>query len=163
VEFKTADLYDEYFAEVDVCLPILHNFGGVTAFCGPVATVKCFEDNSRVKEATAEPGNGRVLVVDGGGSMRCALLGDLMAAAAVQNGWAGLIIDGCVRDTLQLAEMDIGIYALASTPKKSVRLNEGSRDGMVEIAGVKFNPNDWVFADEDGILVGSRNLLAPPA
>jgi regulator of ribonuclease activity A len=159
MSFATADLYDQFSAEVDVCTPIFGSYGGLPGFSGPVATIKCYEDNSRVKEATAEPGEGRVLVVDGGGSLRFALLGDLMAAAAVQNGWAGVIINGCVRDASQLAQMQLGVLALGTTPRRTDRRDQGMRDEVIEVAGVRFTPGDWVFVDEDGILVCGRNLL----
>ena len=161
MSFATADLYDQFFAEVDVCTPTFASYGGLRNFYGPVSTVRCYEDNARIKEATAEPGQGRVLVVDGGGSLRFALFGDLMTAAAVQNGWAGVIINGCIRDSVQLAQMELGILALGTTPRRTERRNQGIRDEVVELAGVRFTPGDWVFVDTDGILVGSRNLLAP--
>jgi len=108
VDFKTADLYDRHENQVRVCKPLFRDFGGRHRFAGPAATVKCFEDNTMVKSALAEPGQGRVLVVDAGGSLRCAMLGDLIAAGAVENGWAGVLMYGCVRDAAELAGMDLG-------------------------------------------------------
>ena len=158
MEYSTADLYDRFETEMRVCDPIFRNFGGRIAFAGPAATVKCFEDNTQVKTVLAEPGAGRVLVVDAGGSLRCAMLGDLIAGGAVTNGWAGVVIWGCVRDTQALAAMELGIKALAANPRKSQRLGEGQRDCPVAFAGVRFAPGDWVYADADGILVAERRL-----
>jgi regulator of ribonuclease activity A len=158
MDFSTADLYDQYEQTLGVCEPVFRDFGGRAAFFGPVSTVKCFEDNSRIKEALAEPGEGRVLAVDAGGSMRCAMLGDLIAESAVANGWAGVIIVGCVRDTARLAEMDLGVKALAAIPRKSTRRGEGQRDLPVQIAGTLVEPGDWVYCDEDGIVFSKQAL-----
>jgi regulator of ribonuclease activity A len=163
VTFKTTDLYDEFSAEVRVCLPIFRSFGGRVQFSGRASTIRCFEDNSRVKEAVNQPGEGRVLVVDGGGSLRCALLGDLLAAAAVKNGWVGIIINGCARDTADLATMPIGVLALAPNPTRSEKRNEGQRDLPVDIAGVYINPGDFIYVDTDGVLVARRALLVKPS
>ena len=156
--FKTADLYDQYETQVRVCDPIFRDFGGRRAFYGAVVTVKCFEDNTQIKALLAEPGAGRVLVADAGGSPRCAMLGDLIAASAVAQGWAGVILFGCVRDTDELAGMDLGVKALAANPRKSQRRGEGQRDLAVSFAGVSFAPGDWVYADADGILVAAARL-----
>ncbi|MCF7984819.1 MAG: ribonuclease E activity regulator RraA [Thiohalocapsa sp.] len=158
MDFSTADLYDRYEQALGVCEPVFRDFGGRAAFFGPVSTVKCFEDNSRIKEALAEPGEGRVLAVDAGGSMRCAMLGDLIAESAVANGWAGVIIVGCVRDTARLAEMGLGVKALAAIPRKSTRRGEGQRDLPVQIAGTLVEPDDWVYCDEDGIVFSKQAL-----
>ena len=155
---KTADLYDRFATELRVCDPILRDFGGRTVFFGELVTAKCFEDNTQVKTILSEPGAGRVLVVDAGGSLRCAMLGDLIAASAVANGWAGIILWGCVRDSAELAAMDLGVKALATNPRKSERRGEGQRDCPVTLAGVRFEPGDWVYADADGIVVSSRRL-----
>lgn len=159
MEFKTADLYDQHGDALRVCDPIFRDFGGHGAFAGPVVTVKCFEDNTCVKSTLAEPGAGRVLVVDAGGSLRCAMLGDLIAASAVENGWAGVILFGCVRDSAEIATMPLGVKALASNPRKSQRRGEGQRDLPVTFAGVRFVPGDHVYCDQDGILVADRALL----
>ena len=158
MDFKTADLYDRFEDQVRVCDPQLRDFGGRIAFHGEAVTAKCFEDNTQVKEILAGPGAGRVLVVDAGGSLRCAMLGDLIAAGAVANGWAGVILFGCVRDCADLAAMDLGIKALAANPRKSIRRGEGQRDLPVTFAGVRFTPGDWVYADADGILVADHAL-----
>jgi len=154
----TADLCDEYGDSVQVCEPIFHAFGGRHAFSGPVSTVRCFEDNSRVREAVESPGQGHVLVVDGGGSRRRALLGDKLGLAAVKNGWAGVIIHGCIRDSAELGRMDLGIRALGTMPLRSEKRGEGERDVPVRFAGVTFRPGDYVFADEDGIILAHQPL-----
>ncbi|WP_295391345.1 ribonuclease E activity regulator RraA [uncultured Thiodictyon sp.] len=159
MNFKTADLYDRYEARVRVCDPLLRDFGGRRAFYGEVVTVKCFEDNTAIKSTLAEPGRGRVLVADAGGSLRCAMLGDLIAASALSQGWAGVVLYGCVRDTDELAGMDLGVKALVANPRKSQRRGEGQRDLPVTFAGVRFAPGDWVYADGDGILVADLPLL----
>ncbi|EXJ16329.1 ribonuclease E activity regulator RraA [Imhoffiella purpurea] len=159
MDFKTADLYDSHGDSLRVCEPIFRDFGGRVRFCGPIVTVKCFEDNSFVKSTLAEPGAGRVLVVDAGGSLRCAMLGDLIAASAVEQGWAGVLMFGCVRDSDEIARMPLGVKALAAIPRKSQRRGEGQRDLPVTFAGVRFDPGDHVYCDEDGVLVSDRPLL----
>jgi len=158
MSFKTADLYDQFETRVRVCEPLFRDFGGRRAFCGAAVTVKCFEDNTQIKSVLAEPGAARVLVADAGGSLRCAMLGDLIAASAVAQGWAGVILYGCVRDTDELAGMPLGVKALAANPRKSQRRGEGQRDLPVTFAGVCFAPGDWVYADGDGILVAAARL-----
>ena len=125
-------------------------------FSGPVTTVKCFEDNSQVKAALESPGHGRVLVVDGGASLRRALLGGNLGLAAVKNGWAGVVVNGCVRDVAELAQTRVGIRALAAMPLPTERRNEGQRDVAVQIQGVWIGPGDWLYADEDGMVVTSE-------
>ena len=138
--------------------PVWRDFGGRKRFRGPVSTVKCFEDNSLVKAAVESPGQGRVLVVDGGGSLRRALLGGNLGAAAARNGWAGLVIDGCVRDVVELAAFDLGVRALASMPWPPQKLQQGERDVPVRIQGVWVRPGEWLYADEDGIVVSDTPL-----
>lgn len=152
-DFKTADLADREPPGMRICQPIFRQFGGLARFCGHVVTIKCFEDNSLIKSTLAEPGLGRVLVVDAGGSLGCAMLGDVIATSAVEQGWAGVILYGCVRDRRDLAAMPLGIKALATHPRKSLRRGEGQRDVPVSFAGVDFKPDDVVYCDEDGILV----------
>jgi regulator of ribonuclease activity A len=149
----TCDLFDRFKDDARFLLPGFRDFGAVTRFSGRAVTVKCFEDNSRVKEALATPGDGRVLVVDGAGSLRCALMGDIIAASAVKNGWAGVVIWGCVRDVAELATLNLGIKALASIPRASIRRDQGIVDVPVELPGAIINPGDIVFADEDGIVL----------
>lgn len=130
------------------------SFGGRSAFAGQVRTVKVFEDNVRVRAALEGPGDGAVLVVDGGGSLRCALVGGLLGELAVQNRWSGIVVYGCVRDTAELATQAVGVFALASHPRKSERgLHGGASDGVVEIGGVRITPGDWLVADADGVVV----------
>lgn len=149
----TCDLFDRFNDAARYVLPGFRDFGAVTRFSGEVVTVKCLEDNSRVKELLATPGNGRILVVDGAGSLRCALMGDMIAASAVKNGWAGVVIWGCVRDVAELATVPLGIKALASIPRASTRRDQGLVDVPVELPGALIQPGDILFSDEDGIVV----------
>lgn len=157
--FATADLFDQHEDQVQVALPVFRDYGGRTSFAGPVATVKAYEDNTLVRAALEEPGNSRVLIVDGGESMRCALVGDILAQLGLDNGWAGIIVSGCIRDAAVIATIDIGIKALATNPRKSLKLGAGQRDVPVTFAGVTFSPGDHVYADSDGILVSKQALL----
>ena len=160
-DFSTCDLCDAHKASLlqpadagfRVLPPVFRDFGGVAKFAGKVTTVKCFEDNTQVKAAVESPGLGRVLVVDGGGSLRRALVGGNLAAAAAKNGWAGLVVDGCVRDASELAACAVGIRALAPIPLPTDRRNEGQRDVPVQIRGVWVRPGDWLYADADGMVV----------
>lgn len=155
--FATCDLCDAHKQDTSgafrVLAPVFKNFGGLQKFSGPVTTVKCFEDNSQVKAAVESPGHGGVLVVDGGGSLQRALLGGNLGAAAAKNGWAGVVIDGCVRDVAELAQATVGIRALAAMPMPTEKRNEGQRDIPVQIKGVWVRPGDWLYADEDGMVV----------
>lgn len=160
MSFVTCDLCDDHPENVRVCEPMFASFGGRDAFGGEIVTVKCHEDNSRVKELLATPGRGKVLVVDGGGSLRCALLGDLIGDSAVKNGWEGVIVYGCVRDVDALAELDLGIQALAAIPLKSVRKGVGEANIPVAFGGITFVPGQFVYADNNGVIVADRNLLA---
>ena len=155
--FITGDLCDLHKSTHDtsfrVLPPAFRDYGKRVRFAGTISTVKCFEDNSFVKSALEEPGLGRVLVVDGGGSLRRALVGGNIAAAAARNGWAGVVIDGCVRDSAELAQCDLGIRALALIPMPTERRNAGQRDVALHIQGVWLLPGEWLVADEDGIVV----------
>ena len=157
--FKTADLYDRYGDQVQVCDPIFLDFGGRTCFFGPIATIKCFEDNSLVKAVLGEPGGGRVLVVDAGGSLRCAMLGDMIAASAVENGWRGVLMFGCIRDSVEIGGMELGVKALATNPRKSEKRGEGQRGVPVSFAGVFFRPGEHIYCDADGVLVAAEVLV----
>lgn len=148
----TTDLSDAH-ADAQVLAPIFRDFGGRRAFSGPAVTVRCFEDNSRLKELSATAGEGRVLVVDGGGSLRCALLGDMIGRALVDHGWAGVIVAGCVRDTAALATLALGVKALAPHPRRSSKRGEGEVGVPVEVGGVRVLSGDQVYADEDGVLI----------
>jgi len=158
----TCDLCDAHKGDTSgafrVLPPVWRHFGARQRFAGPVVTVRCFEDNSLVKAAVDSPGEGRVLVVAGGGSMRRALLGGNLGAAAARNGWAGVVIDGCVRDVAELAACEVGICALASMPMPPDKRNEGARDVAVQVQGVWVRPGDWLCADEDGVVVADRAL-----
>jgi regulator of ribonuclease activity A len=153
----TCDLGDQHKAVTDdrfrVLPPVFHHYGGVSRFCGTVSTVKCFEDNSLVKAALEEPGEGRVLVIDGGASLRRALVGGNIAAAAARNGWAGVVVNGCVRDKAELAAAAVGLCALALNPLPTERRNQGQRELAVQVQGVWVKPGDWLVADEDGVVV----------
>ncbi len=160
--FFTCDLCDAHEGDASgafrVLSPVFRCFGADQAFCGPVHTVRAPEDNSRVREAVNSPGDGRVLVVDGGGSLRCALVGGNLAQAAARNGWAGLVVDGCVRDLAELRAAGIPVRALAAMPLRSVKRGEGQAGEPVHIQGVPVRPGDWLYADEDGIVVADRAL-----
>ena len=149
----TADLYDERGDELDSLALQLCDFGGRTGFDGPIRTVRCHRDNALVKSVLATPGDGAVLVVDGGGSLESALVGDLIAGSAVENGWSGIIVHGAVRDRAALAALDLGVKALGSNPRKSAKAGAGEIDVPVTIAGVVFSPGRHVWADADGVLV----------
>jgi regulator of ribonuclease activity A len=149
----TTDLCDAY-PDIQVCDPVFRSFGGASSFCGPLTTLKVFEDNTLVKHAVEEPGEGRVLVVDGGGSLRCGLVGATLAGAAATNGWAGIVVYGCIRDAAELAEQPIGVRALAAFPRKSRRgLHSGQAGIPVIFAGVVFRDGEWLCADADGVVV----------
>jgi regulator of ribonuclease activity A len=153
MKLATTDLSDRH-REAQVADPIFTDYGGRSAFHGPVATLKVFEDNALVRTTLESKGEGRVLVVDGGGSMRCALVGGNLARIAVEHGWAGLVVNGCVRDRAQLAAEAVGIKALASHPRKSEKgLHAGHAGRAVTFAGVTFRPSAWLYADADGIVV----------
>jgi len=158
--FLTADLYDAHGDDLQVALPLFRDFGGRTDFHGPVVTLKVHEDNSLVREVLGEAGEGRVLVVDGGGSLRCALLGDNLARMAAANGWSGLVIHGCIRDSVEIAKLPVGVKALATNPTRSLKRGEGQRDVVVRFADVSFVPNCYIYADADGIVVSLEELAA---
>ena len=160
MQAKTTDLCDQYADELTVAAPILSNYGGKSAFCGPISTVQVYEDNVLVRAALEEPGAGRVLVVDGGGSLRCALVGDQLAALGLGNGWAGVVINGCIRDVAALRELAFGVRALAATPLRSAKRGSGARDVQVQFAGLACRPGQYLYADEDGIIVAERPLAS---
>lgn len=151
----TADLSDELDNDVQVMAPPWQDYGGQVAFQGPAATVRCHDDNSRVREMLESPGEGRVLVVNGGGSVQCALLGDMLGDLAVRNGWAGVIVNGCVRDSSALANLPLGIKAKGTHPRKSVKAGKGDTQVTLAFAGVTVSPGSMIYADADGILVSN--------
>ncbi len=161
LSFVTCDLCDENPELVKIVEPLFTNYGGKRAFGGEIVTVKCHEDNSLVKEHVANPGEGRVMVVDGGGSLRCALLGDMLAEKAAQSGWAGLVIYGCIRDVDQIGSTDLGVQALRTIPIKSNRKGVGQLNIPVTFGGVTFNPGEYVYADNNGIIVSEVALKLP--
>ena len=138
---------------------MFRSFGGKSAFHGPITTLKVFEDNSLVRTALEGPGNGRVLLIDAGGSRRCAMVGDQLAVLGVNNGWAGIVVYGCIRDAKAIASMPIGVFALGTHPRKSVKKGVGDVDIPVTFGGVTFTPGDVLYADEDGVVVASRDLV----
>ena len=162
---STCDLCDVHKGDESgafrVLPPVFHHYGGKEAFSGPVATVKCFEDNSLVKAAIETPGQGRVLVVDGGGSLRRALLGDMIAEKAARNGWEGLVIYGCIRDVDVIAQTDLGVQALASHPMKTDKRGIGDLNVAVTFAGVTFRPGEYIYADNNGVIVSPSPLKMP--
>jgi regulator of ribonuclease activity A len=163
VSIATADLCDRHeerlrSGALRIVEPMFRSFGGRSAFHGPIATLKLFEDNSFVRKTLEQPGAGRVLVVDGGGSLRRALVGDQLAALGVKNGWAGIVVYGCIRDSAAIAAMDIGVVALATHPQKTDKKNVGEADVSVTFGGVTFHPGAWLYADADGVLVAEHPL-----
>ncbi|MFG2005772.1 ribonuclease E activity regulator RraA [Spirillospora sp. NPDC048911] len=159
MDFATADLIDDFGDELRSCEMQFRQYGARTTFGGPIATVRCSRDNALVKQLLNSPGEGRVLVVDGGGSLASALMGDMIAAAAVKNGWAGVVINGAVRDVAALRTMELGVKALGSNPRKSAKDGAGEVDEPVTFGGVEFRENDWLYSDEDGIVVAARKLV----
>ena len=153
----TADLFDDIGRDVRSCDLQLRQFGGRSQFAGPITTVKCFQDNALLKSVLSEAGNGGVLVIDGDGSLHSALVGDVIAGLGVDNGWAGLIINGAVRDAAALRSLDIGIKALGTNPRKSTKTGDGQRDVAVEFGGVVFVPGEIAHSDHDGIVVVARD------
>jgi len=157
-DFKTTDLYDTYLEELQVAAPIFRDFGGKTKFCGQIVTLKAVDDNSFLKQSFEQDGTGKVLVVDAGASMRCAMMGDMMADLGASNGWQGVIIHGCIRDSADVAKVNIGVKALATIPRKTTKRNQGILNIPVHFADVSFNPGEYVYADEDGIVITQTKL-----
>uniref|UniRef100_A0A486XN88 4-hydroxy-4-methyl-2-oxoglutarate aldolase n=1 Tax=Rheinheimera sp. BAL341 TaxID=1708203 RepID=A0A486XN88_9GAMM len=157
--FTLPDLCDAHAAYIRVTEPIFTNYGGKTAFGGQIVTVKCFEDNSKVKQLVATPGQGKVLVVDGGGSKRHALLGDMLAEQAAASGWEGIIINGCIRDIDEIRQTPLGVQALGIHPMKTDKRDLGDINVAVTFAGVDFIPGQFVYADNNGVLVATKQLV----
>tara|TARA_R110002049_G_scaffold307901_2_gene510098 strand:- start:3536 stop:4012 length:477 start_codon:yes stop_codon:yes gene_type:complete len=157
--FTTADLWDQHHALLLCADPIFRSFGAKKTFSGQIKTIKLFEDNSLARQQLESDGQGKVLVIDGGGSLRCALIGDQLAALAIQNNWSGIIVNGCIRDSQGIETMNAGIRALNTSPVKSIKRNTGLTDIPVKFGGVTFVPDDYVYVDPDGILVSKQNLL----
>jgi len=159
MSFKTADLCDDHSDQLQIAETGFADFGGNRVFSGPVSTVKCFEDNSKVREQLSTPGAGRVLVVDAGGSRRCAMLGDILAQKGVDNGWAGVIMYGLIRDSDDISRMAIGVKALGTCPLKSEKKNIGEVDVPVSFMGITYTPGEYLYADHDGIIDSATALL----
>lgn len=159
MSLKTTDLCDAHIEKLHVAEPIgFKDYGGRKVFSGKIVTLKMFEANPLVRKTLEKEGNGAVLVVDGGASMRCAMLGDQLGELAVKNNWSGVIVYGCVRDSADLAKLDVGVKALNTHPMKSARTLEGQENITVRFAGVNFNPGEFVYCDEDGIIVSKEEL-----
>ena len=156
--YKTADLFDDYGHNLAVCEPLFSDYGGLVVFHGKIRTLKCFEDNSKVREMLQQKVDGDVLVVDAGGSLRCAMLGDQLAQMAVDNGWSGVVMFGCIRDAAEISEMPLGVKALATHPAKSKKQNVGEVGIPVSFAGVKYIDGHYLYADRDGIVVSEAEL-----
>ncbi|MEH6585393.1 MAG: ribonuclease E activity regulator RraA [Halioglobus sp.] len=157
-EISTPDLTDENPAARAIELQF-NNYGGVKRFGGQAVTIKCHEDNSLVKACVSEPGQGRVIVVDGGGSLRRALLGDMLAETAADNGWSGLVINGVIRDVDEIGQTQLGVQALGTTPLKTEKLGMGQRDVPIAMGGVHINPGEYVYADNNGVIISEQPLL----
>ena len=154
----TADLYDTHGEALRVLAPIFRDYGGLRTFAGEVVTLKVYEDNSLVRAALEEAGHGRVLVVDGGGSLRCALVGDNLAELGHKNGWAGIVVYGCIRDSAPIGAIGIGVKAIATHPRKSVKKGEGERNVSLRFAEVVIEPGDYLYADVDGVVLAKTKL-----
>jgi len=161
MNYITPDLCDAYPAVVRVLEPMLSNYGGRSSFGGEIVTIKCFEDNSLVREQVAQPGAGKVLVVDAGGSMRRACLGDILAEKAVANGWEGIVMYGCIRDADAIAELDLGVQAINTHPMKTEKRGLGDLNVTVTFGGVDFVPGEYVYADNNGVIVANQPLSMP--
>ncbi|MFK4752099.1 MULTISPECIES: ribonuclease E activity regulator RraA [Oceanospirillaceae] len=159
--YLTPDLCDAYPELIEVVEPMFNNYGGRDSFGGEIVTIKAFEDNSRVRELVATDGKGKVLVVDGGGSLRHAMLGDMLAEKAASNGWEGIIINGCIRDVDVIMETDLGVQALATNPLKTDKRGLGDVNVEVKFGGVVFKPGCFVYADNNGVIVSPQPLSMP--
>lgn len=161
MQYVTPDLCDAYPELVQVVEPMFNNFGGRDSFGGEIVTIKCFEDNSLVKDQVDADGKGKVLVVDGGGSLRRALLGDMLAEKAARNGWEGLVVYGCIRDVDVIAQTDLGVQALATHPMKTDKRGIGDLNIPVTFGGVTFRPGEYLYADNNGIIISPEPLKMP--
>lgn len=163
MSFKTPDLLDSNEARtqdgrVRVVAPMFQHYGGRPSFSGQIVTLKVFEDNSLVREALADEGHGKVLVIDGGGSLRCALVGDQLAILAQKNGWEGIVVYGCIRDSEDISHINLGLRALNTHPLKSIKKGIGDRNVAVSFGGVTFRPGEWIYVDGDGVVVSDQRL-----
>ncbi len=156
--FATADLIDDHAEVLTSCALQFRNLGGHSRFCGPIRTLKLFQDNALVKSTLSTPGNGAVLVIDGEGSLETALVGDIIAGSAVTNGWSGVVVNGAIRDSVAIAALPLGLKALGTNPAKSAKAGAGEADIPVTFGGVVFTPGHWLYSDEDGIVVSPHRL-----
>ena len=161
MDILTPDLCDVYPELIQVVEPVFRNYGGRTGFGGQIVTVKCFEDNSIVKQQVGQPGQGKVLVVDGGGSKRAALLGDMLAEKAADNGWEGIVVYGCIRDVDIIGQTNIGVQALATHPMKTEKRGLGDLNVPVSFGGVTFKPGHYLYGDNNGLIVSPKPLTMP--
>lgn len=163
MSFKTPDLCDQFESALGntlhVVAPMFQSYGARPSFSGQITTLKLFEDNTLVRDVLGTPGQGKVLVIDGGGSLRCALLGDQLALLGEKNGWEGVVVYGCIRDSVDINQTQLGVRAITTHPQKSVKRGVGERDLHVSFGGVTFKPGEWLYADQDGILVSSHKLM----
>ncbi|MGB5820626.1 MAG: ribonuclease E activity regulator RraA [Saonia sp.] len=159
LKFQTAELWDRYGDFLSCADPIFRTFGRKKAFYGKITTLKLFEDNSLVRKQLEFNGKGKVLVVDGGGSLRCALVGDQLAELAIGNGWEGIIVNGCIRDSALIDQMEVGIRAINTCPVKSNKRNSGELDVPIKFAGIEFKPDHYTYVDVDGVLLSENHLL----
>ncbi len=157
--FKTTDLYDEHLESLQVATPLFRDFGGKTKFHGQIVTLQAVDDNTYLKASFSQDGHGKVLVVDSAASLRCAMMGDVMAALGASHGWEGVVIHGCIRDSADVAKVHIGVKAIATTPRKTTKRDQGVLNIPLRFADVLFRPNDYLYADEDGIVVSAQALL----
>lgn len=153
MDFATADLVDAHETVIASCSTQFRNFGGHARFAGPIRTVRCHRDNALLKSLLSSSGDGAVLVVDGGGSLASALVGDIIAGLAVKNGWAGIIVNGVIRDSLAISALPLGLKALGTNPLKSAKTGAGDADIPVMFGDCTFTPGHWVYSDEDGVVV----------
>lgn len=158
MDVLTADICDAHPEKVEVAEPIMRHFGGRKHFHGETVTIKVHEDNVLVRKAVETPGEGRVLIVDGGGSLRRALMGDRLAALAAENGWSGVVINGCIRDSAEIARIDLGVLAISTNPRKSNKNGDGDTGTSVSFAGVTIRPRQYLYADEDGWITTAHAL-----
>ena len=160
MNFSTADLFDDFEDQLQSCELSFQNFGGIKNFFGQISTIRCHEDNSLIRQTLSESGQGRVLVIDGAGSLRRALVGDLIAELARSNGWSGIVVHGAIRDSVAIGNLQIGLKALGTNPRKSTKTGSGFQNLPLQFGNICLTPNHWIYCDSDGIAVSPTNLLA---
>jgi regulator of ribonuclease activity A len=160
MKFSTADLFDDFEDQLQSCELSFQNFGGIKSFFGQISTIRCHEDNSLIRQTLSERGQGRVLVIDGAGSLRRALVGDMIAELACGNGWSGIVVNGAIRDSVAFGNLQIGFKALGTNPRKSTKTGSGFQNIPLQFGNISFTPNHWIYCDSDGVAVSPINLLA---